>query len=374
MFGIQEDEGAKCALWTVDVDVADRDHLRRLPPPKMETQRFTVPWFVEQGDYTRAIVGNVDPREAFALEAEFASPVLMLGVEPERQRLSNNECIGNDPDHARRWGHSGGELSRERRHGSEYPEGGDARRDTSTVPRECKWHDEVHRGERTMGKQRSPGNEDVSSSDGENGEPNISLLPISPGSMGAMTEVLFRYMAQIMKAQRDDLRAEKKERKRLQKQMQLQLERERRERAERLWELRQWREWDRKVKATPVDVRCSPKLDKGMDASDFFQIKKPIRCCKHERLARLDAASSSTVTPDTYSDRSSGRSSAYTRRENRLAALSSRTEDDSSKDYRKLYENALSENQKLKSKLQDAHVELSDVKSKLDKLAQVRKL
>lgn len=39
-----------------------------------------------------------------------------------------------------------------------------------------------------------------------------------------------------------------------------------------------------------------------------------------------------------------------------------------------LYENALSENQKLKSKLQDAQVELADVKSKLDKLAQVRKL
>ncbi|XP_066482037.1 protein phosphatase 1 regulatory subunit 12B isoform X9 [Tiliqua scincoides] len=91
---------------------------------------------------------------------------------------------------------------------------------------------------------------------------------------------------------------------------------------------------------------------------------------RHERLPRLDAASSSTGTSDAYSDRPSGRSSAYTRRENRLAALSSRTEDDSTRDYRKLYENALSENQKLKSKLQDAHMELTDVKSKLDKLAQ----
>ncbi|KAJ7331825.1 hypothetical protein JRQ81_014005 [Phrynocephalus forsythii] len=95
-----------------------------------------------------------------------------------------------------------------------------------------------------------------------------------------------------------------------------------------------------------------------------------VRENKHERLSRLDAASSSTGTSDSYSDRPSGRSSAYTRRENRLAALSSRTEEDSSKDYKKLYENALSENQKLKSKLQDAQMELSEVKTKVDKLAQ----
>ncbi|XP_034270101.1 protein phosphatase 1 regulatory subunit 12B isoform X2 [Pantherophis guttatus] len=87
---------------------------------------------------------------------------------------------------------------------------------------------------------------------------------------------------------------------------------------------------------------------------------------KHERLSRLDSASSSTGISDTYSDRPSGRTSAYTRR----AALSSRTEDDSSKDYKKLYESALSENQKLKSKLQDAQAELADIKSKMDKLTQ----
>ncbi|XP_077191165.1 protein phosphatase 1 regulatory subunit 12B isoform X17 [Paroedura picta] len=89
---------------------------------------------------------------------------------------------------------------------------------------------------------------------------------------------------------------------------------------------------------------------------------------RHERLSRLDAASAGTS--DSYGDRPSGRSSAYTRRENRLAALSSRTEDDSSRDYKKLYESALSENQKLKSKLQDAQVELADIKLKLDKIAQ----
>nr|XP_060628509.1 protein phosphatase 1 regulatory subunit 12B isoform X2 [Anolis sagrei ordinatus] len=104
------------------------------------------------------------------------------------------------------------------------------------------------------------------------------------------------------------------------------------------------------------------KDDEEMDGTE--DIKED----KHERLARLDAASSSTGTSDSYGDRSSGRSSAYTRRENRLAAL--RAEEDSSKDYRKLYESALSENQKLKSKLQDAQVELVDIKAKMDKIAQ----
>ncbi|NXK11540.1 MYPT2 phosphatase, partial [Herpetotheres cachinnans] len=83
----------------------------------------------------------------------------------------------------------------------------------------------------------------------------------------------------------------------------------------------------------------------------------------------LEAATNPT-TSDSYSDRASSRSSAYTRRENRLAALSSRAEEESNRDYKKLYESALSENQKLKSKLQEAQLELADVKSKLEKVAQ----
>lgn len=37
-----------------------------------------------------------------------------------------------------------------------------------------------------------------------------------------------------------------------------------------------------------------------------------------------------------------------------------------------LYESALTENQKLKTKLQEAQLELADIKSKLEKMAQVR--
>uniref|UniRef100_A0AC11E5A4 Protein phosphatase 1 regulatory subunit 12B n=1 Tax=Ovis aries TaxID=9940 RepID=A0AC11E5A4_SHEEP len=73
------------------------------------------------------------------------------------------------------------------------------------------------------------------------------------------------------------------------------------------------------------------------------------------------------------SDASTERASARARREARearLATLSSRAEEDGSRDYRKLYESALTENQKLKTKLQEAQLELADVKSRLEKMAQ----
>ncbi|NWU24092.1 MYPT2 phosphatase, partial [Dyaphorophyia castanea] len=89
------------------------------------------------------------------------------------------------------------------------------------------------------------------------------------------------------------------------------------------------------------------------------------------RLHRGQPASTNPSTSDSsYSERASGRSSAYSRRENRLAALSSRAEEESNRDYKKLYESALSENQKLKSKLQEAQLELADIKAKLEKAAQ----
>ncbi|NXM29992.1 MYPT2 phosphatase, partial [Oxyruncus cristatus] len=84
----------------------------------------------------------------------------------------------------------------------------------------------------------------------------------------------------------------------------------------------------------------------------------------------LEAATNPSTSDSSYSDRASSRSSAYSRRENRLAALSSRAEEESNRDYKKLYESALSENQKLKSKLQEAQLELADIKAKLEKAAQ----
>nr|XP_020737673.1 protein phosphatase 1 regulatory subunit 12B-like isoform X2 [Odocoileus virginianus texanus] len=85
---------------------------------------------------------------------------------------------------------------------------------------------------------------------------------------------------------------------------------------------------------------------------------------QHERLSRLESGGS-----DTSTERASARARREAR-EARLATLSSRAEDGSGRDYRKLYESALTENQKLKTKLQEAQLELADVKSKLEKMAQ----
>nr|XP_010297648.1 PREDICTED: LOW QUALITY PROTEIN: protein phosphatase 1 regulatory subunit 12B-like [Balearica regulorum gibbericeps] len=108
----------------------------------------------------------------------------------------------------------------------------------------------------------------------------------------------------------------------------------------------------------------SRKAQSDSPPSSPSPIAKTLR---HERLSRLEAATN-PAAGDSYRDDS--RSSAYARRENRLAALSSRAEEESNRDYKKLYESALSENQKLKSKLQEAQLELADIKSKLEKAAQ----
>ncbi|XP_066839265.1 protein phosphatase 1 regulatory subunit 12B isoform X3 [Anser cygnoides] len=112
------------------------------------------------------------------------------------------------------------------------------------------------------------------------------------------------------------------------------------------------------------------------DDDDEVDGNEEVKETRHERLSRLEAATNPTTASDSssYSDRASSRSSAYTRRENRLAALSSKAEEESNRDYKKLYESALSENQKLKSKLQEAQLELADIKSKLEKAQEKRAL
>ncbi|XP_033925852.1 protein phosphatase 1 regulatory subunit 12B isoform X4 [Melopsittacus undulatus] len=105
------------------------------------------------------------------------------------------------------------------------------------------------------------------------------------------------------------------------------------------------------------------------DDGDEVDGNEEVKETRHERLSRLEAATNPSSS-ESYSDRASSRSSAYSRRENRLAALSSRAEEESNRDYKRLYESALSENQKLKSKLQEAQLELADIKSKLEKATQ----
>ncbi|NXL85366.1 MYPT2 phosphatase, partial [Alectura lathami] len=108
------------------------------------------------------------------------------------------------------------------------------------------------------------------------------------------------------------------------------------------------------------------------DEVDGNEEVKETRVSENISLNRWLEAATNPATSDSssYGDRASSRSSAYTRRENRLAALSSRAEEESNRDYKKLYESALSENQKLKSKLQEAQLELADIKAKLEKATQ----
>ncbi|XP_021325569.2 protein phosphatase 1 regulatory subunit 12B isoform X1 [Danio rerio] len=88
-------------------------------------------------------------------------------------------------------------------------------------------------------------------------------------------------------------------------------------------------------------------------------------------LTEQDRASRSDSSGvDSLSDRLSSRTSTYTRRENRLASLSKPDEDSTSKDYKKLYEDALSENEKLKSRLEDSKQELTKIRSQLDRVTQ----
>ncbi|KAF3823214.1 hypothetical protein GH733_010650, partial [Mirounga leonina] len=91
----------------------------------------------------------------------------------------------------------------------------------------------------------------------------------------------------------------------------------------------------------------------------------------NRQFFKLESGGSNPTSSDSYSDRASARARREAR-EARLATLTSRVEEDSNRDYKKLYESALSENQKLKTKLQEAQLELADIKSKLEKMAQVR--
>ncbi|XP_075051712.1 protein phosphatase 1 regulatory subunit 12B-like [Mixophyes fleayi] len=89
---------------------------------------------------------------------------------------------------------------------------------------------------------------------------------------------------------------------------------------------------------------------------------------RHERLARLDSGGSSLVSTDSSSDRAATRVSAYSRRENRLASFGSKNEEENPKDFKKLYESAFNENEKLKSNLREAQLELADIKAKLERV------
>nr|XP_040049747.1 protein phosphatase 1 regulatory subunit 12B-like isoform X2 [Gasterosteus aculeatus aculeatus] len=96
-----------------------------------------------------------------------------------------------------------------------------------------------------------------------------------------------------------------------------------------------------------------------------FETRQRLFCDgEHDRLSRYDSSGESAT------DKPLGRAGSYTRRETRLAALSKEEQDSSSKDYKKMYAEALHENEKLKSRLQDSKHELVKIRSQLDKVTQ----
>ncbi|XP_032434876.1 protein phosphatase 1 regulatory subunit 12B isoform X2 [Xiphophorus hellerii] len=99
------------------------------------------------------------------------------------------------------------------------------------------------------------------------------------------------------------------------------------------------------------------------------ELQQRYLCCdaeatEHERLSRYDS------TGESATDKPMGRTSSYTRRETRLAALNKQEQDSAAKDYKKMYTEALQENERLKSRLQDSKQELVKIRSQLEKVAQ----
>ncbi|XP_055366177.1 protein phosphatase 1 regulatory subunit 12B [Betta splendens] len=86
--------------------------------------------------------------------------------------------------------------------------------------------------------------------------------------------------------------------------------------------------------------------------------------CEHERLSRYDSSG------ETAADKPLGHISSYTRREARLASLSKQVQDSATKDYKKMYTDALHENERLKSRLQDSKQELVKIRCQLEKVTQ----
>ncbi|KAM6219961.1 protein phosphatase 1 regulatory subunit 12B isoform 5-T5 [Rhynchocyon petersi] len=115
----------------------------------------------------------------------------------------------------------------------------------------------------------------------------------------------------------------------------------------------------------PKERRRGTGINFWTKDDDETDVSEEVKQALHERLSRLEAGSTNPASSESYD-----RASARARREARLASLTSRVDEDSNKDYKKLYESALTENQKLKTKLQEAQLELADVKSKLEKMAQ----
>ncbi|XP_036446584.1 protein phosphatase 1 regulatory subunit 12B isoform X1 [Colossoma macropomum] len=108
----------------------------------------------------------------------------------------------------------------------------------------------------------------------------------------------------------------------------------------------------------------SSRTRKSLSDSPPSSPSPSTKAFRHDRTSRSDGGG-----VEGSSERLS-RTSSYTRRENRLASLNKTNDDSASKDYKKLYEDALAENEKLKTRLEDSKQELAKIRSQLDRVTQ----
>ncbi|XP_052382485.1 protein phosphatase 1 regulatory subunit 12B-like isoform X2 [Oncorhynchus keta] len=109
---------------------------------------------------------------------------------------------------------------------------------------------------------------------------------------------------------------------------------------------------------SPRNAKDQPRTRKSSTDSSPAKPSPTSRSLKHERVSRLD--SSGAYDREAYD----------ARRENRMAARKKAEEEAGCTDYKKMYEEALSTNERLKSRLQGSKQELVLVQTQLERVTQ----
>ncbi|XP_064822998.1 protein phosphatase 1 regulatory subunit 12B-like isoform X1 [Oncorhynchus masou masou] len=109
---------------------------------------------------------------------------------------------------------------------------------------------------------------------------------------------------------------------------------------------------------SPRNAKDQPRTRKSSTDSCPAKPSPTSRSLRHERVSRLD--SSGAYDREAYD----------ARRENRMAARKKAEEEAGCTDYKKMYEEALSTNERLKSRLQGSKQELVLVQTQLERVTQ----
>ncbi|XP_035009075.1 protein phosphatase 1 regulatory subunit 12B [Hippoglossus stenolepis] len=112
-----------------------------------------------------------------------------------------------------------------------------------------------------------------------------------------------------------------------------------------------------------------PHIRKSLSDSSPTSSAATTRSLRHERPSRLSSSGSSDVSNDSTTNHAE---SYFLRRENRLSARKKAVEETENNDYKKMYEKALSTNQRLKSKLETSKQELVLIQDQLQRVQKGR--